>query len=85
MKDKQLKTYIYYLLLCGLTLVIVLAVLYLIFGGFWGKAAMGVLIMLPPARLVAEIYGFTQTKTYRFAAISAVLLCMIAIEFLFLK
>ena len=81
MKDKQLRKYIHYVLLTGLSLVVFFAVLFLIFGGAWGKVSLGVLLCLPPARLLTEIYGFSKTKNYGFALISLILIIMLFLEY----
>jgi len=81
MKDKNLRKYIYYMLLTGLSCVVFFAVMFLMFGGVWGKLALGALLCLPPARLLTEILGFSKTKNYGFALISAILIIMLFLEY----
>jgi predicted Co/Zn/Cd cation transporter (cation efflux family) len=81
MKDKKLRKYIYRVLAAGIALSAFFAVLYLIFGGIYGNIALGTLLSLAPARLLAEVYGFAESKNYGFALISLILFVILTLEF----
>ncbi|ACC98701.1 hypothetical protein Emin_1149 [Elusimicrobium minutum Pei191] len=84
MKDRALKKNIHYVLLAGLSLVVLSAALYVFLGGVWGKISLGILLALPPLRLVIEVHGFAKTKLYGFMLISLTLILMLFTEFIFL-
>lgn len=84
MKDKKLRLYVRNVLFAGLSLVVLFAALWLIFGGIFIKLALGTLICLPLMRIITEIYGFTKEGEFRFALISAVMLAALLAEYFFL-
>lgn len=82
MKDIKVRKYIKRVLGVGITAAAALAVLALIFGGAWGYAAVGAILLLPISRLSSEIYGFIKERKPGYAVISAVLVVMIGLSFL---
>lgn len=84
MKDKKLRLYIKRVLFCGLFLAVFFAVLWLLFGGIYGRLALGTIILLPLARLATEIFGFWKEGQKGFALISVVMLFILAVEYFIL-